>query len=277
MISSFRTHWPEYLCEACCLALFMLSAATFATLLQHPASSWSLGTSSSIVSRLPMGLAMGLTAMAIVYSPIGRRSGAHMNPAMTMTFYRLGKMARADAGFYVIAQIVGGIAGIAVATWLLAGLPAHPTVNYVATLPGPAGSLVAFLAEAAISFGLMFMVLFVSNHPRFSRLTGVCAGVLIVSYIAIEAPLSGMSMNPARSLGPALLARSLGSLWIYFVAPLLGMFLAAEVFVRTCGLARVLCAKLDHPTDVRCIFRCRFGAPVDRAEVTILPAKEVSV
>lgn len=276
MTSSLRSHWPEYVSEAGCLATFMISAATFATVLQHPASPWSLGLQPAALERVPMGLGMGLTAIAIIYSPVGRRSGAHMNPAVTLTFFRLGKIPPVDAAFYVLAQLVGGLGGIALATELLARLPADPSVNYVATLPGPTGDAVAFIAEAAISFGMMLVILLVSNRPRFNRFTGLCAGVLVCTYIIVEAPLSGMSMNPARSLGPALLAGSLETLWIYSMAPLAGMLLAAEVFVRRHGTARVLCAKLDHPTDMPCIFRCRFGTPVEAAASSILPAKEAS-
>src|SRR5689334_8194993 len=194
-------HWPEYVIEATCLALFMISAAACATLLRHPRSPLSAWPGSTALQRVPMGMAMGLTLMAIVYSPLGRRSGAHMNPALTLTFLRLGKVAAVDAGAYVAAQFVGGAAGIALATVLLAGLPADPSVNFVATLPGPSGAGVAFAAEAVISFGMMLLVLTVSNTPRLMRLTGVCAGVLVAAYITVEAPLSGTSMNPARTLG----------------------------------------------------------------------------
>ena len=254
-------HWPEYAIEAVCLALFMLSAATFASLLRHPASPLSLTVSGFMpppLQRLPMGLAMGLTAAAIIYSPLGRRSGAHMNPAVTLTFLRLGKVAPRDAAAYVIAQFVGGSAGIVGATWLLRGLPSHPAINYVATVPGAAGTAVAFAAEAAISFGMMLMVLSTSNARRFARFTGVFAGTLIAAYITIEVPLSGMSMNPARTFAPALLAHTARSLWIYFTAPLVGMLTAAELYVRTIGAQHVRCAKLHHPIGGACIFRCRF-------------------
>jgi aquaporin Z len=253
-------HWREYGAEALCLGTFMLSAAAFATLLQHPASPLALSAAPAWLARVLMGLAMGLTAMAIVYSPLGRRSGAHMNPAVTLTFLRLGKIARRDAALYIAAQFVGGMTGIALATELLARLPADPSVNYVATIPGPLGAAVAFMAEGTISFGMMLLILTVSNHPRYTRYTGICAGALVCLYITFEAPLSGMSMNPARSLGPAVLAGSLNSMWLYFVAPIAGMLLAAETYVRRHGAARVLCAKLHHPTDIPCIFRCQFHA-----------------
>jgi len=256
------SHWPEYAIEAVSLALFMLSAATFASLLRHPASPLSPTVSAFMpvpLQRLPMGIAMGLTAAAIIYSPLGRRSGAHMNPAVTLTFLRLGKVAPRDAAAYVVAQFVGGSLGIIAATWLLRGLPAHPTINYVATVPGAPGAAVAFAAESAISFGMMLMVLSSSNARRFAPFTGMFAGTLIAAYITIEVPLSGMSMNPARTFAPALLAHTARSLWIYFTAPLVGMLTAAELYVRTIGAHHVRCAKLHHPIGGGpCIFRCRF-------------------
>ena len=258
MLSAVRSHWPEYAIEAGCLALFMLSAAVFATLLQHPASPWMVQTMPAFVSRLPMGGAMGLTAIAIIYSPFGRRSGAHMNPAVTLTFLRLGKIRRVDALFYVVAQFLGGLAGIAGATWLLRGLPAHPSVNYVATMPGADGPVIAFAAELLISFGLMTVILRASNHPRLASWTGVLAGALVMTYITVEAPLSGMSMNPARTFGPAFFAHIWDALWIYFVAPPLGMLLAADVYVRVRGARAVWCAKLHHQNHKRCIFRCAY-------------------
>lgn len=260
-MGTLRSHWVEYAIEAACLGTFMVSAAAFATLLRHPASPLAGVVSalgSNPASRVPMGIAMGLTAIAIIYSPAGRRSGAHMNPAVTLTFWRLGKMQNIDAVAYVVSQFVGGLAGIVVATWMLGGLPSHPSINYIATLPGPAGSGAAFAAEAAISFGMMTMVLQVSNRRHIARYTGLVAGALVTLYIVVENPLSGMSMNPARTFGPALLAHAGRSLWIYFTAPPLGMLLAAEMYVHTRGASHVRCAKLHHPSSGTCIFRCRF-------------------
>jgi aquaporin Z len=251
-------HWPEYAIEGGCLGLFMVCAAGFATLLNHPTSPLAAWHHSPMVGRLVMGIAMGLTLIAIVYSRAGARSGAHMNPAVTLTYLRLGKIQRVDAAGYIAGQFAGGAAGILFATRLLGGWPAHPSVNYIATVPGPAGMAAAFAGEAVISFGMFLMVLTVSNNARLSRFTGICAGALVALYITLEAPLSGMSMNPARTLGPALLAHTTQSAWIYFVAPAAGMLLAAEWFVRRRGIARVRCAKLHHPMDVRCIFNCDF-------------------
>jgi aquaporin Z len=255
-------HWPEYVIEALCLALFMVSAVCWASLLQHPASplatvlhSSGFGTSAGPLMRVPMGLAMGLTAAALIYSPFGRRSGAHMNPAVTLAFFRLGRISAIDAAAYVTAQFAGGVGGVGLAAALLAGLPAHPSVNYVATTPGGPGAAIAFAAEATISFFLMAVVLGVSSSTRFSGWTGAAAAVLVAAFIIFEAPLSGMSMNPARTFGSSVFAHS-GALWIYFTAPTLGMLAAAEVAVRLGAARRILCAKLHHRSAAPCIFRC---------------------
>src|SRR5207247_6208711 len=112
----------------------------------------------------------------------------------------------------------------------------------------------AFAAELAISFLLMSVVLTVSNTRRIASLTGLFAGVLVASYISLEAPLSGMSMNPARTFGSAMPAHMWTALWIYFTAPPLGMLLAARLYLWRHGAHRVACAKLHHQNDKRCIF-----------------------
>ena len=94
---------------------------------------------------------MGATAILLIYSPWGKQSGAHMNPAITLTFTRLGKVAPRDALAYMVAQFAGGLAGVLIARMALGGRLAHPSVDYAATLPGPWGASVAFVAEAAIS------------------------------------------------------------------------------------------------------------------------------
>ena len=103
---------------------------------------------------------------------------------------------------------------------------------------------------------MVLTVLTVSNHRRWAPFTGLCAGLLVWTYILVEAPLSGMSMNPARTFGSAVLAGDYLGLWIYFTAPVLGMLLAAELFTRRYGVQRVLCAKLHHPHGAPCIFGC---------------------
>jgi aquaporin Z len=259
MRAALRSHWPEYLIEAAGLGIFMLVACAFGTLLGHPASPVVQALPEPLGRRALMGVAMGLTAIALIYSPWGRRSGAHFNPATTLMFWRLGKIAPADAALYALAQTAGGIAGVVLAAALVGPPLGAPDVRYVATLPGVVGALGAFVAECVITFVLMSVVLRASNTPGLARFTGLFAGALVATYITLEAPLSGMSMNPARSLASALPAHTWPSLWIYFLAPPLGMLLAAELYVRHRGPAAVFCAKLHHDTSQRCIFHCRYA------------------
>jgi aquaporin Z len=253
-------HWPEYVMEAVELALFMFSACAFTVLLYHPSSPLAQTIHDGVLRRLLMGMAMGATAIAIIFSPLGKRSGAHFNPSVTWAFFRLGKIKARDAAFYTLFQFAGGMAGITLASLTLGDLVAHQSVNYATTLPGPGGPLIAFFAEFLISFILMSVVLAVSNTKRFARWTGVFAGVLVATYITIESPISGTSMNPARTFSSAVGAHLWMSLWIYFVAPPLGMFLAAEVYRRLNAGRTIVCAKLHHHNNKRCIFRCNFEA-----------------
>lgn len=259
MIDALRQHWPEYLMEAAGLGIFMISACMFAVLLDHPASPVRQRVDDPVIRRVFTGLAMGLTAIGIIYSPWGKRSGAHINPSVTLAFFRLGKIAPWDAFFYVLAQFAGGIAGVLLSLVLLGRFVSDPAVNHAVTIPGSGGRTVAFVAEAIISFIMMSMVLRVSNTANLARLTGLFAGVLVATYISLEAPLSGMSMNPARTFGSAFPARVWTSLWIYFTAPIVGMLLAAEVYRKTRGIRKVFCAKYHHHNKERCIFRCRFS------------------
>ena len=201
-----------------------------------------------MLQRALMGLIMGLTAIALIYSPWGQQSGAHLNPAVTLTFWRLGKVAGWDAVFYVLAQFAGGTLGVLVVLALLGALFAEPPVSYVATVPGAGGIALALLAETVISFGLMIAILFATNTPRLMRLTGVLAGVLVALYVTVEAPLSGMSMNPARSFASALPGNLWQGLWIYFVGPIAGMLLAALAYRLIRRTPEVICAKLNHHT-----------------------------
>ena len=254
-----RAHWPEYAMEAAGLGVFMLVACIAGTLFSHPASPVVAAIPGELARRALMGLVMGLTAIGLIYAPPGKRSGAHFNPATTLTFWRLGKITGADAVAYGLAQTAGGLAGVLLAAVLLGTALGHPAVGYVATRPGEAGAVAAFAAEATIAFVLMTVVLHVSNTPRLARFTGLAAGALVALYITVEAPVSGMSMNPARTLASAAPAGVWDAVWIYFIAPPLGMLLAAEAYVRRRGLAAVYCAKLQHDTVHRCIFRCRYG------------------
>ena len=254
MRQALSQHWPEYLMEAGGLGLFMISACLFGALLEFPGSPVHQALPSVLLRRLLMGLAMGSTIIAIIYSPWGKQSGAHLNPSVTLTFLRLGKVKVWDAFFYVLFQFLGGVTGVALIAALFGAVVAHPAVRYVVTVPGMEGMLVALGAEFAIAFGMMSLILTFTNSPRLERYTGLCAGLLVVTYITLEAPFSGMSMNPARSFSSAIAADFWNGIWIYFTAPPLGMLAAAEIYLWLRGRHAVGCAKLHHQNDKRCIF-----------------------
>lgn len=233
---------------------YLFFTCLFATLLQHPASPIRHLLPNSVVRRACFGISIGATIVAIALTPWGKQSGGHLNPAMTFTFYRLGKMEFWDVIFYGITQFAGASAGVIIATFLLLGAPGNPTIRYAATFPGMYGAGVAFIAEAAISFALMLTILIVSNHDLLSRYTPYFVGALYAIFITLETPLSGMSMNPARTFGSALRGSYWRAAWVYFLAPTLGMLVAAELFLWMRSGIGPYCAKLHHANDKRCIF-----------------------
>src|SRR5215831_15102448 len=223
LLTALRRHWPEYVMEGAELGLYMISACAFVVFLEYPTSPVHQALPDPALRRVLIGIAMGMTAIGLIYSPLGQRSGAHFNPAVTLTFLRLGKVGVWDAACYGAAQFLGGLSGVIVAALALGELIAHPAVRYAVTVPGRSGVGVAFVAEVLISFLQMSLVLRLSNTPRLARFTGLCAGAMVAMYISLEAPYSGMSMNPARTLASALPAQIWTAVWVYFTAPPLGM------------------------------------------------------
>ena len=258
LLNALRRHWPEYVMEGAELGLYMISACVSVALFEYPTSPVHQALPDPALRRILIGIAMGMTAIGIIYSPLGQRSGAHFNPAVTLTFFRLGKVAFWDAAFYSVAQFIGGLLGVVLSALILGELVAHPAVQYAATVPGMSGVGIAFLAEVVISFLQMSLVLRLSNTPRLARFTGLLAGAMVATYISLEAPYSGMSMNPARTFASALPAQIWTALWIYFTAPPLGVLVAAELYVQQHGIHQVFCAKLHHHNNKRCIFRCNW-------------------
>lgn len=255
--AAWRDHLPEYASEALGLALFMCSACAFGVWLEYPGSPLHAMLPDADVRRALMGAAMGLTAVALVHSPWGKRSGAHLNPATTLAFWRLGRVRAADLAGYVLAQFAGAGLGVGVMAAVLGRALADPRVHYVVTRPGPAGPAAAFAAEFLIALALMSVVLRVSAHPRAQRWTGAIAGLLVALFIYFAAPVCGTSMNPARTFGSALIAGDWTAWWVYAFAPPLAMLAAAEALLVEAawrGRAAGGCAKLDHAPDVRCIF-----------------------
>jgi len=254
--ASFLRHWPLYLYEGAELAIFMISACCFTVWLFDPAYPVLHLVPDSAVRRLLMGIAMGLTAIGIIRSPMGQRSGAHFNPAITLTYLRLGKIRMWDALFYTIFQFLGGAFGVLLSAIVFGKSIADPSVNYAVTVPGRFGTAAAFFAELFMAALLMAFVLWFSNRPRFASYTSYLVGLLIMFYILLFAPVSGFSINPARTVASALFAHLWTAVWLYFVAPIAGMMLSAELYLRAYGSNSVQCAKLHPIFSYPCPFLC---------------------
>ncbi len=256
--SALSQDWRLYLYEGAELAIFMISACVCTVILFHPGYPALRVIPSPILRRVLMGIGMGLTAVLIIHSPMGKRSGAHFNPAITLTYLRLGKVAVWDAVFYVLFQFAGGVFGVGVSSLVLGKRLADPGVDYAVTVPGKYGTAAAFAAELFMAALLMGVVLWTSNRPRIAGYTSYCVGILIALYIVLFAPVSGFSINPARTVGSAVFAHLWTAGWVYFTAPLIGMMGAAEAYLRSYGRDRILCAKLHPDPNYPCSFRCHF-------------------
>jgi aquaporin Z len=244
-----------YAMDGALLGLFMISACVNVVLLEHPASPVRAAIASALIRRMLVGLAMGLTAAGLIYSGWGKRSGAFMNPAMVLCFLRLGKLSLTDAVGYTAAQLLGSVGGVLLAALALPGLVSDPAVNYVATTPS-GGEGPAFLAEFWLAFVLLNAVMTVNRSPRFAPYTGVCAAALVALFISAAAPISGMSINPARTFGSAVWSHLWAGFWIYSSAPVLGMLAGVELQRRLTVRRERLCGKLNHDETIACFVRC---------------------
>jgi aquaporin Z len=172
------------------------------------------------VSHVGVALTFGLIVLAMIYA-VGDVSGAHLNPAVTFGFVAARRLPGSWAAPYVLSQCLGALTASALLRMLF---PGHLTLG--ATQPaGPA--VQSFVLEAVMTAILMLVILSVSVGPKEK---GIMAGIAVGAVIGLEAlfggPISGASMNPARSLAPALVAANLDSLWLYLTAPVLGAGLA---------------------------------------------------
>jgi aquaporin Z len=234
------------------------------------------GTGSSVTGAIPSALLRRLItgtifaggAALVVYSILGRISGGHLNPAVTLAFLSLGKIHGRMAAGYVLAQVAGATVA-AVATLVVWGNLAR-SVSDGATVPGPQGPLVALAAETVMTFALVEVILQFMRTPGLAAYTPLAASALVALLVTVEAPVSGTSLNPARSLGPALVAGVFTDLWIYFVGPVAGA-LAAVALAGRLRANLVPCAKLFHTDDFEChlrdcIYRARRELPIPTDE-----------
>jgi aquaporin Z len=181
-------------------------------------------------------------------------------------------MAFWDMLFYAAAQFAGAVSGVGIAAYVLRDAPRSAAVRYAVTVPGIFGSAGAFAGELVISFILMTTILFASSQGALARFTPILVGGLYATFVTFESPLSGMSMNPARTFGSAFRAGYWQAFWIYLIGPTLGMLAGSEVFLWARAGVAPYCAKLHHANDKRCIFHHGYQP----ARFAIVISREVS-
>lgn len=222
-----------YLMESLGLAVFMTVGGLLKIALFYPDSPLARAVQEPVAKNVVVAFVFfPVMLYGIVDAPWGKRTGAHINPAMTMAFWRLGKIGRGDALGYVVFQFLGGLGTVALLRLAFGRLFTHPAVDYNASKPGSDGPWVALGVEFAITFGLMALVLWAVNDPKLKPKLGLMISGLISLYLIFAVPYSGMSLNPARSLATGVWTSDRPSILIYFVAPILATLLAAEGYRR---------------------------------------------
>lgn len=235
LFHTLRHHWRYYLTEAAGIMAFITVSSLATVVFQHPDSALARALGPAAwVQRLGVATALGLLITAMANSPWGKRSGALFNPAVTLGFWQLGYIATADAVAYAVAQFAGALLAGAGMFRLLKPWFGHPTIHYNTTLPSKAthGWALALGAEILISAALMLVLLWALHSPKRKPWAGALAGLSLAIFVVVEAPLSGMSLNPARTLGTAVAAGEGHGLWLYFVGPLGAMWATAALYQR---------------------------------------------
>ena len=182
-------------------------------------------------STLLIAFAFGLSIVAMAYS-IGNISGCHVNPAVSLGFLLSGRMSKKDFGGYVIAQCIGGIVGAALLCAVFGSNDALGANGYGTQSAMGISAGIAFLVEVVLSFVFVIAVLGVTAKPQIASVAGLVIGLSLTLVHIFGVPFTGTSVNPARSLGPALLSGgiALQQVWVFILAPLVGGAIAAYVY-----------------------------------------------
>lgn len=237
-----RLHWQAYAAEFVGTFLLIFLGLSVVIFDFSAASPMVTAVPDAFVRRLITGFLFGTVGALVAVGPMGRTSGAHLDPVLSWAFWCAGSLRAVDAAMYSVAQFLGALAGAAllVPVWGRFGA----ALGYGATAPAPHVAAWAPVAgEAGVTFALVGGILWFVGHPRLRRYTPALIPPLVALLVGFEAPLSDTSMNPARSLGPAVVGHELGVLWIYFLGPAVGAAIAALVAVRP---DRVHVAKIAH-------------------------------
>ncbi len=274
MRKSVPTAWSACAAEMCGTFIMVAWGLSAVVFLMSPASPVEALVPSYRIRLLATGILFAGGATVVVYSPLGQLSGGHINPAVSLGFWILDKIDTRNMLLYSASQFLGALAGAAVVKFLWGRLAASVDVGVTmpATWIAPAGAAVV---ELLITGSLLGVILFFSSHAKLHQWTGLAAGVWVALLVFAESPVTGTSLNPARSLGPAIVANDYRDLWVYFVGPLTGAAATAVLWksVVSGWWRHPLCAKLFHTDRYPChLADCRF--PGRRDPVDPGPGKE---
>jgi aquaporin Z len=252
-----------YGCELVGMTLIIFNALAWAC--------WNFGVGSPIVQSVPdrslrivfQALCIAVGVAVVVYSPLGTRAGGHLNPAMTFGFWLLNKISTLDALIYILMQFLGAFIGTAL-VWLSFPVLAHSIRGGTTVLGQGISPALGFGLELGMTFLLMLTIL-VTVNSTWMRWTGVIASTVFALLFANAARFTGASLNPARSLAPAVLAMFWQNQWIYWMAPPLGAALAVLLYRQgIIGTGKSYCCKLYHTSDIPCHHdRCGYRDPAN--------------
>ncbi len=252
-----------YGCELLGMALIIFNALAWAC--------WNFGAGSPVVQSVPdrsvrlvlQAICIATGSAIVVYSPFGKRAGGHLNPAVTLGFWLLNKISIRDAFIYILMQFLGAFVGSQL-VWLSFPVLAHSIRGGATALDQGISPALGFGLELSMTFLLMFIIL-VTVNSAWMRWTGVIASTVFALLYANAARFTGASLNPARSLAPAVLAMFWQNQWIYWIAPPLGAALAVLLYRQgIIGTGKSYCCKLYHTSDIPCHHtRCGYRDPAN--------------
>ena len=252
--------WREFASELVGTALLVLVGLSLVILMFGAGSPMARLIPSEGLRRLITGFLFGTTGAGIALSPVGKVSGAHINPAVTLAFRLMGKLDLRTTLVYIAAQLTGAVLGsVPLLLWGAMG----KSVDFGATVPGPGVPLsTVLLGEVITTFAMVALLAVFLGFRNIRPFTPAIFPPLYALMVWAEAPISGTSTNPARSLGPSVISGQWQGWWIYWIGPLAGMLLA----VLACSFLakRIEVAKLYYfDSDRDRLFRrlARAGQP----------------
>ena len=232
-------HWTEYFCEFIGTAILLFAGLTGIYLV-------SLVNVADVIKYFTIGLFFAIGLVIVVYSSIGKRSGGHVNPALTLAFWLNGLISGIDAVGYIVAQFAGAVFG----AWLAFTIFDWKNPAVALTLPGldyPA--LLVLIVEVIITLLLVIAVFSFVSSNKSGRYTGVAVGIYIIVVTVLFAAISGVGLNPARVFGPDAVLMRFDYILIYFTASVLGAVAAYGLFRGATMGAQPACCKLCYKTD----------------------------